>query len=443
MDHVKNETVDGLIASQLNGRVTRRQLAMGVLAIPAFTAFIAACGSDDDATDATTGGTTGDGTTPPASDTTVAGAPETTAASTETTAACRIGRQHPRRSPGSGEDARPDRHGRPRRIRPRRPVLRVPLRSRRRRRHRPEPGHRVERQRRLDRVDVHAPRRRQVAERRRLHRRRRRRNHGAHRRSRRLGSVASIAAGNVTAPDPTTVLFTLGAPNASLPYLVSIFNPQSAITPVDYAAGTHARRAARRHRPVEAGTLRPHHGRHVRAQRRLVGRHDAARHGRLAVLHRRQLDGHRHAGRLGRRDRAVLGRRWRRADQRRQLRDHRDAHNHAPRDLDATATRVSSPTSESARRSRCASIARRWSTRCSRARPTSPTTTSIAPLFPFYSDAVAAARARHRHGQAAPDRRRVPRRHHRNAQRGRPAGDPAARRVDPDPGCRRRLHARR
>ena len=48
----------------------------------------------------------------------------------------------------------------------------------------------------------------------------------------------AIATGNVTAPDPTTVLFTLATPNASLPYLVSIYNPQSVITPKDYAAGT-------------------------------------------------------------------------------------------------------------------------------------------------------------------------------------------------------------
>ena len=108
----------------------------------------------------------------------------------------------------------------------------------------------------------------------------------------------------------------------------------------------------------------------------MVGWHDAARRRRLAVLHRRQLDGHRHAGRLGRRDRAVLGGRRRCAAQRRELQHHRHAHGHAPPDLDATATMVSSPTSESARRSPCASTDRRWSTRCSRARPTSATTTS-------------------------------------------------------------------
>ena len=80
-----------------------RQLAMGALAIPAFTAFIAACGSDDDSTDATTGGTVGGTDAPAATDTTVAGATETTAASTEHR---RTGdshrRHHPRRRPGAG-----------------------------------------------------------------------------------------------------------------------------------------------------------------------------------------------------------------------------------------------------------------------------------------------------------------------------------------------------
>jgi hypothetical protein len=93
MDHVKNETVDGLIASQLNGRMTRRQLAMGALAIPAFTAFIAACGSDSDGAETSNAGTTGGGTTAPAADTTPAAVTETSAA-TETLPP----RQPPRRS---------------------------------------------------------------------------------------------------------------------------------------------------------------------------------------------------------------------------------------------------------------------------------------------------------------------------------------------------------
>jgi peptide/nickel transport system substrate-binding protein len=47
----------------------------------------------------------------------------------------------------------------------------------------------------------------------------------------------TLKAGVVTAPDPLTVVFKIPA-NASLPYLVSIYNVQSVITPVDYAPGT-------------------------------------------------------------------------------------------------------------------------------------------------------------------------------------------------------------
>ena len=52
------------------------------------------------------------------------------------------------------------------------------------------------------------------------------------------GLGGSIKAGNAVASDPLTVVVTMETPNASLPYLVSMFNPQSAITPKDYAAGT-------------------------------------------------------------------------------------------------------------------------------------------------------------------------------------------------------------
>ena len=47
-----------------------------------------------------------------------------------------------------------------------------------------------------------------------------------------------LVAGTVTASDANTVVVTLASPNASLPYLVSMLNPQSAITPAAYAAGT-------------------------------------------------------------------------------------------------------------------------------------------------------------------------------------------------------------
>ena len=76
MDHVENETAD-LIASQLNGRLTRRQLATGVLAIPAISALIAACGSDDKST---TAGTEGPSDTGGEAATIVADTTETSAA---------------------------------------------------------------------------------------------------------------------------------------------------------------------------------------------------------------------------------------------------------------------------------------------------------------------------------------------------------------------------
>jgi peptide/nickel transport system substrate-binding protein len=48
----------------------------------------------------------------------------------------------------------------------------------------------------------------------------------------------AIKTGDATASDASTVVFKLATPNASLPYLVSIYNPQSVITPKDYVAGT-------------------------------------------------------------------------------------------------------------------------------------------------------------------------------------------------------------
>jgi peptide/nickel transport system substrate-binding protein len=42
------------------------------------------------------------------------------------------------------------------------------------------------------------------------------------------------------AVDPATVEFTLLSPNGNFPYLVSVFNPQSVITPKDYETGTTA-----------------------------------------------------------------------------------------------------------------------------------------------------------------------------------------------------------
>jgi peptide/nickel transport system substrate-binding protein len=52
------------------------------------------------------------------------------------------------------------------------------------------------------------------------------------------GLGGSIVSGDVTAADPSTVVFKLASPNASLPYLVSVYNAQAAITPADYELGT-------------------------------------------------------------------------------------------------------------------------------------------------------------------------------------------------------------
>ncbi|MEM9035847.1 MAG: ABC transporter substrate-binding protein [Actinomycetota bacterium] len=51
-----------------------------------------------------------------------------------------------------------------------------------------------------------------------------------------LGGV--IGEGSVDASDPAVAVFTLLEPNGNFPVLVSIFNPQSVITPADYSSGT-------------------------------------------------------------------------------------------------------------------------------------------------------------------------------------------------------------
>lgn len=52
------------------------------------------------------------------------------------------------------------------------------------------------------------------------------------------GIKGVIEKGSVVATDPTTVTFNLANANGNFPYLVSVFNAQSLITPVDFAAGT-------------------------------------------------------------------------------------------------------------------------------------------------------------------------------------------------------------
>ena len=52
------------------------------------------------------------------------------------------------------------------------------------------------------------------------------------------GLGGSIAAGDSTATDALTVTIKLAASNASLPYLLSMYNPQAAITPASFASGS-------------------------------------------------------------------------------------------------------------------------------------------------------------------------------------------------------------
>ena len=52
------------------------------------------------------------------------------------------------------------------------------------------------------------------------------------------GLKGVIDKGSVVATTPTQVTFTLVGPNGNFPYLVSVFNAQSVITPKDYATGT-------------------------------------------------------------------------------------------------------------------------------------------------------------------------------------------------------------
>ena len=52
------------------------------------------------------------------------------------------------------------------------------------------------------------------------------------------GLKGVLEPGGAVATDPTTVTFNLAGGNGNFPYLVSVFNAQTLITPVDYPAGT-------------------------------------------------------------------------------------------------------------------------------------------------------------------------------------------------------------
>ena len=127
--------------------------------------------------------------------------------------------------------------------------------------------------------------------------------------------------------------------------------------------------------PFEAQELRRGNRRRVRAQRRLVGRHDPARRQRVELLRRRGLDGDGCFGGRGRRARASS--RPSVAPRCSTTRTSTSSRSRPPPTARSgcAATPGSSPTPGSAGRSGCASTVRRSSTRCSRARPTSATTT--------------------------------------------------------------------
>ena len=100
-----------------------------------------------------------------------------------------------------------------------------------------------------------------------------------------------IEEGAVDSSDPNVAVFTLAGPNGNFPYLVSVYNAQTPITPVSYESGTTLD-ASPTDRPLQAGQLRRRHRGHIRPQRRVVGRHDPAGRVGVAVLRRTGHHGH-------------------------------------------------------------------------------------------------------------------------------------------------------
>ena len=123
------------------------------------------------------------------------------------------------------------------------------------------------------------------------------------------GLKGIIEKGAVDSSDPNVAVFTLVGPNGNFPYLVSVYNPQSCITPKDYASGTTLDAKPNGTGAVQAGQVRFRHRRDVRPLRRLVGRQDAARRLRVAVLRRPRRHGDDHDGGRGGRHRPVPGHR--------------------------------------------------------------------------------------------------------------------------------------
>ncbi len=119
------------------------------------------------------------------------------------------------------------------------------------------------------------------------------------------GLKGVLGPGGAVATDANTVTFTLLGANGNFPYLVSVFNAQTLITPKAYAAGTTLDKVPAGTGRLEAQDLQPADGRDVRAQPGLVGRQDAARRPRVHLLRCDRPDGHRLPGPAGRRDHPV------------------------------------------------------------------------------------------------------------------------------------------
>ena len=329
-----------LVEAFANGRITRRQFIKRAsvigLSLPAVSAVIAACSPG----------------TPSA-------APGSVAPGASGSASAQRGRRRwhdPLRHPATGV-RRPGRDAGPRRLRHRRPVVRVPVRAENRSRRSRRPSDRASptewepnedgtvwtfklRPGAKWQHDGSALHRRPTSSRR----------WSASWRPATPASRACSMPGGAVATDPTTVTFTLVGANGNFPYLVSIYNAQTVITPADYVAGTTARRAPDRHRPLEARQLRPADGRDLRAQPGLVGRPDAARQHRVHLLRRDRADGHRLPGRPGRRDRPVRRPDGRGAVRRPELHAHRHAGGPPSPDLDARRQAGQFATTRSARR---------------------------------------------------------------------------------------------
>ena len=219
------------------------------------------------------------------------------------------GRFDPGRRPAAFRPARPDRDAGPRRVRrsrPRRSSSCAPLTRAVARQHRARTGDQVDARRDRQGLDVQPPPGREVARRHGLHLGRRRRHHGAPgRRPATRASRASCPRVGRSRPTRTPSPSPSTSANGNFPYLVSVFNAQTLITPADLCGRDDARQAAGRDGRMEARQLQRGNRRVLRPERRLVGWQDAARHGRVDLLRCDGPDGHGVSGRSGRCDHPV------------------------------------------------------------------------------------------------------------------------------------------